>query len=371
MTEAKNLYAILNVSPDADPVVIEAAYRVLIKRYHPDKLGPGAEAEERRAAEINHAFAILRNPAKRARYDEEALERSAATERFWAGSPHLQEFQTAAAQGWRPPPPPARAPARRISGLAFFIGAAALVGTVVVFAHEITGGKGNVAASPPAEILAERPQEDEAASLDPEAIRQRPVSPRQVSKAVAQVRQIVAQAGIGAAADYSENCFQAQRQTLGVAEFDYCVAFDQAASRLARKLPQAEQAADMPARFTPENLSVRHINAGERLSSDSAWVADRLDLIRVLTGSVMNEAAKTPLPSADALALKFAESDASLPPEPMPVVQAPALKVVHAAPRPSRRSGAERSRRRAEAQPAPQPPKQADDEFLERVGGIY
>jgi len=48
--------------------VIRAAYHALMRRYHPDA-DPSEEAAER-SRTINEAYAVLRNPAKRARYDE-------------------------------------------------------------------------------------------------------------------------------------------------------------------------------------------------------------------------------------------------------------------------------------------------------------
>ena len=68
MPSVRNHYQILNVAPDAEAVVIEAAYRALMKKYHPDQAaaaGPGGPT----AAEINHAFATLRDPDRRAEYD--------------------------------------------------------------------------------------------------------------------------------------------------------------------------------------------------------------------------------------------------------------------------------------------------------------
>jgi hypothetical protein len=68
MPSARNHYQILNVAPDAEAVVIEAAYRALMKKYHPDQAaaaGPGTPT----AAEINHAFATLRDAERRAEYD--------------------------------------------------------------------------------------------------------------------------------------------------------------------------------------------------------------------------------------------------------------------------------------------------------------
>jgi curved DNA-binding protein CbpA len=68
-----SLYAILGVSRDADPAVIEAAYRALMTKYHPDK----ATGDHRKAAEVNAAYARLRDPKTRSEYDRE-LEREIA-----------------------------------------------------------------------------------------------------------------------------------------------------------------------------------------------------------------------------------------------------------------------------------------------------
>ena len=63
----KDHYAILGVTPASEDVVIRAAYHALMRRYHPDA-DPSAEAAERSRA-INEAYAVLRDPEKRARYD--------------------------------------------------------------------------------------------------------------------------------------------------------------------------------------------------------------------------------------------------------------------------------------------------------------
>jgi hypothetical protein len=60
-------YAILGVNPAAEDVVIGAAYRALMRHYHPDtNPDPTAQA---RAREITAAYAVLRDPVKRAEYD--------------------------------------------------------------------------------------------------------------------------------------------------------------------------------------------------------------------------------------------------------------------------------------------------------------
>lgn len=69
MPEPDDLYEILQVHPSAHPEVIQAAYRRLAQIYHPDR-NPSPDAAER-MAEINRAWDVLRDPARRAAYDRE------------------------------------------------------------------------------------------------------------------------------------------------------------------------------------------------------------------------------------------------------------------------------------------------------------
>jgi curved DNA-binding protein CbpA len=65
-----SLYDILGVAPQSERVVIQAAYKAMILKYHPDICKEDPEAEEK-AKELNHAFAVLGDPDQRARYDAE------------------------------------------------------------------------------------------------------------------------------------------------------------------------------------------------------------------------------------------------------------------------------------------------------------
>ena len=62
-------YKILQVDPEADPEVIQAAYRRLALKWHPD-VADSTEAAARMAA-INRAWALLGDPERRAAYDRE------------------------------------------------------------------------------------------------------------------------------------------------------------------------------------------------------------------------------------------------------------------------------------------------------------
>ena len=67
-----NLYEILEVSQKASKEVIDKAYHVLAKKYHPDlqKDDEKKKAEDK-MKQINEAYEILSNEEKRKQYDEE------------------------------------------------------------------------------------------------------------------------------------------------------------------------------------------------------------------------------------------------------------------------------------------------------------
>jgi curved DNA-binding protein CbpA len=68
-------YKTLQVDPEADPEVIQAAYRRLARKYHPDVM-PGPEAAAKMVA-INRAWAILESPECRSAYDRERADAAA------------------------------------------------------------------------------------------------------------------------------------------------------------------------------------------------------------------------------------------------------------------------------------------------------
>lgn len=64
----KDYYRVLGVDRDASPAVIKESYRKLAFEYHPDRNRGDSSALER-MKEINEAYAVLSDPAKRQRYD--------------------------------------------------------------------------------------------------------------------------------------------------------------------------------------------------------------------------------------------------------------------------------------------------------------
>lgn len=64
-----DLYEVLQVHPTAEPEVVDAAFRRLSRKYHPD-LNSSPEATEV-MQRLTAAYEILRDPARRAAYDRE------------------------------------------------------------------------------------------------------------------------------------------------------------------------------------------------------------------------------------------------------------------------------------------------------------
>jgi curved DNA-binding protein CbpA len=73
----KNYYQILGVTSEAEDVVIRAAYRALVQKYHPDKHTGDGITDAKRALlsdqvrEIQEAYQVLSNAKARAQYDKQ------------------------------------------------------------------------------------------------------------------------------------------------------------------------------------------------------------------------------------------------------------------------------------------------------------
>ena len=61
-------YELLGLTRGADDAAIKAAYRRLAKECHPDRHG-GCTDKENRFKAISQAYAVLKDPQKRAAYD--------------------------------------------------------------------------------------------------------------------------------------------------------------------------------------------------------------------------------------------------------------------------------------------------------------
>lgn len=70
MSNPKDYYQILGITTSADQIVIKAVYKALALKYHPDRNIQNSEYAAARMTEINEAYAVLSDEAKRSSYDQ-------------------------------------------------------------------------------------------------------------------------------------------------------------------------------------------------------------------------------------------------------------------------------------------------------------
>src|SRR6202048_3673043 len=91
--EFRDYYKTLGVERGASQADIKSAYRKLARKYHPD-VNPNNKDAEARFKQINEAYQVLSDPAKRKKYDELGAdwERGTTEEEMmrrygWSGAP--------------------------------------------------------------------------------------------------------------------------------------------------------------------------------------------------------------------------------------------------------------------------------------------
>ena len=85
--EFKDYYAALGVTKSSTEKEIKQAFRKLARKHHPD-VNPGDKAAEAKFKEINEAYEVLGDPAKRKKYDELGANWRAYEQAERAGGPN-------------------------------------------------------------------------------------------------------------------------------------------------------------------------------------------------------------------------------------------------------------------------------------------
>jgi len=331
----KSLYAVLNVAPDADPAVIEAAYKALMKKYHPDRLGGAAAGDERRAAEINEAFQVLRDAERRARYDQDARVRTEQLRRTAYGSPPPI---------YAAPPPPARRSRWPRLLLLLLLG-----GTIYYFWQETDGFR--------YPLVSANPFSGEATAA---AGQKAPVRIADVERAVATFGEIKKKSGLMGLSAFSQDCFAIQTRSMRLTDLDFCVAFDHASAAYGARIA-GDDLPQLP-RFQPAEIDIRHQSAARLVSTDDQWINARLMQLRSMTAEQLNPGAAAPAVAGNvALAPAAAAAAGAAALRPKARAQRPTPAYV---PR----------RYRAPQQQVRRPVRRAparETDFLEREGYIY
>ena len=92
-----NPYKVLQVDPEAEDEVIEAAYRRLARKYHPD-VATSPDAQDR-MVRINQAWEMLRDPIRRAAIDRARARATATSARVTAAEAQANVRNAAASAG--------------------------------------------------------------------------------------------------------------------------------------------------------------------------------------------------------------------------------------------------------------------------------
>lgn len=269
-------YRILGVAPYSEDVVIQAAYRALMRRYHPDASN-SADAGKR-ATEINEAYAVLGDPGRRERYD---AERKATRARTNANSGSTSQRQQSA------PPPPPRPTGQANSATAqpsrstvqsdrrrgAWV-ATGLIGSFVLVSVLAAGGGGvSVADKNMAlenltvdNLVIEAdsvPAPTPPAPQTLENIPQTPVQFEDIESAAVRFVQALTKRGVSGARSVSEKCHAKVAAEPTWSSADWCAAFDYAAAHLDSKVSGASGWAPMPYfQFQAENQADRYKEAG-------------------------------------------------------------------------------------------------------------
>ena len=108
MAQGPDPYKILQVDSEAEDEVIQAAYRRLAQKYHPDRAA-GAEAMERMVS-INAAWELIGEPERRAAYDRSVRYRAPSASGGRAATPGDATPHRPTGSRTQPPGSPAAPP---------------------------------------------------------------------------------------------------------------------------------------------------------------------------------------------------------------------------------------------------------------------
>ncbi len=241
-------YKTLGISPLAESEVVAAAYKALMRKYHPDA-NCGSDAVHQ-AQDLNEAYRCLRNPARRAAYD----------------TLRANKVAPPSARPPRPSPPQRRTPPSRKTGhigkTPTFAIVRAVLGVVIAatFVSAIVGvtdreesvamsksatnafGDNNASFVPEVRVRLDDPNSSSPiatiAGSDGRVDRV-PTDEEfkaKVAIAVEDFARVHSELGLAGAQEFSVNCHRAARPMNDMLWTDYCVAFDISAWTLDKAL---------------------------------------------------------------------------------------------------------------------------------------
>jgi hypothetical protein len=270
MRRGPTYYDHFGVRPGASAEEIRSAYLCLMKQHHPDLAArPGDGRDGGFAAVLNRSYDVLKDPSKRACYDEFLASESRSWRKRRVRSRALLTGQSTRRResGWDPS---SKATAALGATIMLLIGAAIWApqgptsrsneGASAAAVY----GQAAAAAMPAAAAVAapaSRPADGEAVADDPPAV-----------DPVGDVRRAMSETPEEAQAE-SEQCFASARRTASSALAERCVLFDDAYVEWNRT---SSAPIDQPAYFAGSVVRFRH---GAAMAA-AGLGADRLDELR-------------------------------------------------------------------------------------------
>lgn len=235
-------FAVLGLRPGAGRAEVDDAYRRLIKRYHPDRMGGDCV----RAAEINRAYTIIRRES---------------------GQPIRPRRSVPV------PVAPRRPPRGRRTGLVLATLIVAAGAAAIAYDVQLGGFDRRAFAGELDWSRAYHPASSAAGS--PLMSLEEPLDTLVIDNAIAAAVKFHALGDPAASAEYSRTCHTSLREQPSLAWFDSCVAFDEATV----VLTDAELFAGSGP-FAASSVMARQFAAARNLSADMLAADLRLNQIR-------------------------------------------------------------------------------------------
>lgn len=252
MSSTASPFATLGIAPGADQVAIDAAYKKLIKRYHPDRKGGDAT----RAAEINRAYFELRNRPP-PDWDKPAGDDLAQA---------IYE-RRAAMRGSRRPV------VRQRSWWPLLI--FALLAVAMLQRNQLA----DISARTMDDISQALTQPDigrgTGLSVAAASFLEEPLRTEAIEAAVRDARTLIARGNNDALAEHSRRCHIALRESPDIARLDRCAAFEDAVVMIEGRDPWQDGGT-----FSASSVTARQMNAARLLTDDYLAIEARLDMIR-------------------------------------------------------------------------------------------
>ena len=234
MMSRASAYAVLGLSPDAGRAEVDAAYRRLIKQFHPDRDG----GDSARASEINRAYREIRCQAASA--PAPGPQRSSKRRR--------------------------RSARKRRSRWPWWLAAGLVASALVAFGNQLTAWVDSLD-----DRAGSGKARTEAIALDSA------VASDLIEREVKQARQVYGAGGIAALRRASGTCHRRLRAEPSLDRLDRCAAFDDAAQVL---IERDSSAGSGP--FAPAAVTTRQMTAAAMLSSDYLAIEARMNRVRTM-----------------------------------------------------------------------------------------